>query len=156
MSYRSITDVINKLKWATSGEHESFVKIESDVLVWAEYWLRYAEKHLKIRDGKPDEPEYRKISEPKHWNTDIPEHWKKKEPEETEVRKLDPKEISRILHYVAGCVDYTERITKLPDCNTCGDKKNCPHRPAWGDNTRINCPFWEDEKRGDFRDDSNV
>jgi hypothetical protein len=152
MAYQSITDVINKLNLATSGDHESFVKIDSNVLVWAEYWLRYAKKHLHLKDTLDD---YKKET-PKHWNTDIPEHWKKKEPEKTEARKLDPKEISRILRYVAGCVDYTERITKLPDCNTCGDKKNCPYVPACGDNARINCPFWEEEKRGDFRDDPDV
>lgn len=37
--------------------------------------------------------------------------------------------------------DFYDRVTALPDCNTCG-RNNCEYRPVWGLSVRINCPLW--------------
>jgi hypothetical protein len=40
-----------------------------------------------------------------------------------------------------------DRITALPDCNTCADKDGCDHCPPAGHITRINCPLWRGERK---------
>ena len=39
---------------------------------------------------------------------------------------------------------FYDRITALPDCNTCSGKRSCPYCPAWGEPVRINCPLYEE------------
>lgn len=54
------------------------------------------------------------------------------------------KAFARILHHVADYLEYAIRVMKLPDCNTCGKRDGCEHRPDWGDPVRINCPLYEE------------
>lgn len=37
--------------------------------------------------------------------------------------------------------DYYDRVSALPDCNTCG-REACEYKPRWGYQVRINCPLW--------------
>lgn len=37
---------------------------------------------------------------------------------------------------------YQDRITALPECNTCSKHGNCEFEPQAGEHTRINCPLW--------------
>lgn len=57
-------------------------------------------------------------------------------------------EIVKALYYIIDCVNFFDRVSKLPCCNTCGKLKDCEYRPEWGDQTRINCPLWEKEENG--------
>ena len=62
-------------------------------------------------------------------------------------RSQDAEEFASMLHYVADCIRYTQRVQSYNDCNTCG-KKNCEYRPKPGEMVRINCPLWESRHRG--------
>lgn len=57
----------------------------------------------------------------------------------------DAKEFARMLSFVAECVYYYDRVTSYPDCNTCGKQKTCGYCPKPGEQTRINCPLWENK-----------
>lgn len=48
---------------------------------------------------------------------------------------------------IIGCISYYNRISALPDCNTCGRQTTCGHCPEPGEQTRINCPLWEGKKQ---------
>ena len=37
---------------------------------------------------------------------------------------------------------FEDRISKLPDCNTCLKKNICEFMPNYGEHCRINCPAW--------------
>lgn len=37
-------------------------------------------------------------------------------------------------------------VSKLPSCNNCGVRVNCPHAPKLGAWVRINCHLWEAER----------
>lgn len=50
------------------------------------------------------------------------------------------------LRYAEGCILYFERMSKLPDCNTCGKKLACKYCPDYGEPVRVNCFAWEKEK----------
>lgn len=54
----------------------------------------------------------------------------------------EAKDFAKMLHYTAECIIYYQRVSSLPDCNTCGDK-DCEYRPGWGEQVRINCPLWK-------------
>ena len=54
-------------------------------------------------------------------------------------------DVAAILYKAADAIRYYERISILPDCNTC-IKRNCEYRPKLGSSTRINCPHWTGEK----------
>lgn len=54
--------------------------------------------------------------------------------------------LARALYRLGDCIRFYERVSNLPDCNTCGKSKNCGYRPDWGETTRINCPLWVSEK----------
>ena len=53
----------------------------------------------------------------------------------------------KALCYIADCIQFYERVSKQPCCNSCREKKTCNYRPDWGEPTRINCPLWQ--KDGD-------
>ena len=36
---------------------------------------------------------------------------------------------------------YFDNVSSLPDCNVCLKQSVCEFVPAWGENTRINCPL---------------
>ena len=36
---------------------------------------------------------------------------------------------------------YVDNVSSLPDCNVCLKQSVCEFVPAWGENTRINCPL---------------
>lgn len=59
-----------------------------------------------------------------------------------EGEPMDTKELLEALNNMAGILLYFERVSKLPDCNTCSDK-SCEYRPKLGESTRINCPLWK-------------
>lgn len=47
---------------------------------------------------------------------------------------------------------YINRVSALPDCNTCRFKysnPSCEHLPPPGAFARINCPLWRSRKRSD-------
>lgn len=54
---------------------------------------------------------------------------------------LDPERTARILHYIADCIQYYERVSCLPDCNDCGRNPECEYLPKPGEQVRINCPL---------------
>lgn len=56
----------------------------------------------------------------------------------------DTEDFVRMLYHVADCVRAYKHIVSYPDCNTCGDRKNCKYLPKPGEQTRINCPLWKD------------
>ena len=58
---------------------------------------------------------------------------------------MDAEDFARMLIYVAECIRYTQNVQSYNNCNNCG-KKNCEYKPDWGDQVRINCPLWEDER----------
>lgn len=58
-------------------------------------------------------------------------------------------DLATVLFYLAECVRYTGKTMQQPDCLTCGKLKGCEYRPSWGDDTRINCPLWVKEAKGD-------
>ena len=45
-----------------------------------------------------------------------------------------------------GKAMYFDRVSRLPDCNTCGKQITCEYAPAWGETTRINCPLWKEDE----------
>lgn len=49
------------------------------------------------------------------------------------------------LHRAIDCIRYADEMAKLPDCNTCGDKMRCGHRPPPGAFVRVNCPLYVKE-----------
>ena len=49
--------------------------------------------------------------------------------------------------YVMGCMIFTERVSNMPNCNTCGKKISCEYVPRLGDDVRFNCPLWEIETK---------
>lgn len=57
---------------------------------------------------------------------------------------MDPEQLARVVHHIADCILYYERLSSLPDCNTCGKQRSCKYRPAWGDPVRINCPLYQE------------
>ena len=57
------------------------------------------------------------------------------------------KKTMEYLYHAMDCVQYFHRISKLPNCNTCGKKDTCPHVPKPGESVRINCFDWK--KKGD-------
>lgn len=50
-----------------------------------------------------------------------------------------------MIMYVIRTRHFIKMIGKMHTCNDCG-RKQCEHRPAWGDYVRYNCPFWEETK----------
>lgn len=48
-----------------------------------------------------------------------------------------------MLNQIDSLKSFCDRIARLPDCNDCGKRKDCQHRPGWGAATRINCPLWD-------------
>ena len=46
-----------------------------------------------------------------------------------------------IVANIADCLMAYRMISRLPDCNTCTDRK-CQYRPKPGEMVRINCPLW--------------
>lgn len=61
------------------------------------------------------------------------------------MTKSETERLVSSLIYAADCIRFYERVSILPSCNTCGDKKSCKYRPDWGDSVRINCPLWKKE-----------
>ena len=60
---------------------------------------------------------------------------------------MDNTEFARLLRYAADCINYCERIQKLPDCNNCYySTRKCMYLPEWGADVRINCPHWKEEE----------
>lgn len=55
-------------------------------------------------------------------------------------------EIREALSQLIAVIDYSNRISALPDCNTCEKNKSCPHRPDWGGMVRINCFDYQGSK----------
>ena len=51
--------------------------------------------------------------------------------------------ISKTLSYIGECVQFTESMRKLQNCESCG-KEKCEYGPRLGKPTRINCPLWEE------------
>ena len=49
------------------------------------------------------------------------------------------------LQYITDCLRSYKKLTVLPTCNDCGKLKKCKYKPGWGEEVRINCPFWENE-----------
>ena len=47
------------------------------------------------------------------------------------------------LYRMWACKIHSEAVSRLPDCNTCGKYRECPHVPQIGEQTRINCHLWE-------------
>lgn len=62
-----------------------------------------------------------------------------------EDRKENIKRFARMLRYMADCMEYCSALEDLGDCNNCGKRENCEHRPEWGAMVRINCHMWESE-----------
>ena len=52
----------------------------------------------------------------------------------------DAEDFARMLHYVADCVRYYQRVSSYNDCNNCA--RGCGYEPRPGEQTRINCPLW--------------
>ena len=40
---------------------------------------------------------------------------------------------------------YYEHLVSLPNCNTC-KRKNCKHKPKYGEDVRFNCFAYTDEE----------
>lgn len=49
------------------------------------------------------------------------------------------------LYRAIDCIRYADEMAKLNDCNTCGDKMDCKHRPMPGQFVRVNCPLYVKE-----------
>ena len=58
---------------------------------------------------------------------------------------MTDEEIVKALYRVADCIRFTEMIGKLNNCNDCGKKNTCEHRPEWGQTVRYNCFEWEEQ-----------
>lgn len=52
-------------------------------------------------------------------------------------------ETSGTISSLLGYMEHSISISKLPDCNACGQKKGCDYAPRLGQFVRINCPHWE-------------
>lgn len=62
---------------------------------------------------------------------------------EMEPMNLTNKDLITALTRIVECIQFTERISKQPCCNSCTQLKECEYKPDWGQPTRINCPFWK-------------
>ena len=67
------------------------------------------------------------------------------EPDSTITYGMEIKRCSAC--YRGRCEDceykiYSQRISALPDCNTCAHQRTCPHVPRWGEIVRINCHMY--------------
>ena len=51
-------------------------------------------------------------------------------------------EIRDALYRMIDVIDHFKRISKLPSCNSCGNR-GCGYMPNPGQDVRINCPFWQ-------------
>ena len=60
-------------------------------------------------------------------------------------RDQDAREFADMLHYVANCVEYYQRVNSYDDCNNCGIRNKCAYCPRPGEQVRINCPLWQDK-----------
>lgn len=55
---------------------------------------------------------------------------------------MNNQDIRSLCYRIIDLIDYTDRISKLHDCNDCKAKKDCPNVPKLGQMTRINCFAW--------------
>ena len=55
-------------------------------------------------------------------------------------------DVAAILYKAADAIRYMERISALHDCNDCARKQDCQMCPRCGEQTRINCFFWTEDK----------
>lgn len=39
---------------------------------------------------------------------------------------------------------HSDMVAALPNCNDCGNLRNCEHEPKVGGYARINCPLWRE------------
>ena len=59
----------------------------------------------------------------------------------------DAQSIVRNLRFVAGCIEYYQRMTLCHDCNDCS-RSDCKYKPGWGEQVRVNCPLWRGDNDG--------
>lgn len=59
---------------------------------------------------------------------------------------MDTTEIRSLCNQILTMCDYVDYMSKLHDCNDCGKKKTCIICPTAGQQTRINCHEWVEEK----------
>ena len=55
------------------------------------------------------------------------------------MNKIDA---AAVLYEAAEAIRWKERALSLPNCYTCGKRKDCEYCPPAGDIIRINCPLW--------------
>ena len=54
----------------------------------------------------------------------------------------EQKALIRLLYHAADCIQYYDRVSRLPDCNDCGKNPGCKYLPKPGEQVRINCPLY--------------
>ena len=62
--------------------------------------------------------------------------------------KTNTETVRETLYMLIDMIDYYKRITSLPDCNTCAFKNEYGICPKPGEQTRINCAYWNENKEG--------
>ena len=63
-------------------------------------------------------------------------------------------EVIWALERAIGYVNYAKRISALPNCNDCGKRRDCEHKPKLGETVRINCYDWVAPSRKNCKADN--
>ena len=58
---------------------------------------------------------------------------------------MNDHDIAKLLYRIADMIMLANSVMQLPQCNTCGKKLSCAHRPEWGASVRYNCFEWAKE-----------
>lgn len=58
---------------------------------------------------------------------------------------MDNEELRKVLYRLVDALWVLENIEKLPNCNNCAAKDDCPYCPKAGQMVRTNCFAWVEE-----------
>lgn len=60
-----------------------------------------------------------------------------------ELHKWAARDLKFLLEEYDEYGRFANRVSSLPTCNDCGETKDCPFKPQWGDSVRYNCHLWK-------------